>query len=316
MNKKGDIAWSQMALWIIAVVLIIILVMFLIDLPFLRWINYLPGLDEDGGDQEVDKPVEVTSEADSVSCDKVGELSSDSGGTIENLVNWQGDWRAIIVDGEESLFYIKGNSLDNAKIYFADYKKPVGSVFNNAIHFEGDLFDERSKLRRELWFDFFSRHPYSYQEDFNENILELEGAKIVGLGICGVENNARFENEFERIEEVFISQDLIGIPYVDQKIEGIDKFYLQKKSKGYAWIRASDSLIDSYVGILFMDGSVWIDEYYSNRYFAEKLNDQVSLKWSFFAIKSFTGVYDYEEGDIFQTNLYVDEDDLRKFFNG
>ncbi len=306
MNTKG-IVWREIALWIMAIILVIVILMFLMNLPFLRWVGYLPG-DEEKNDS-LDERVDLDEETVSNLCPKekrVARLSQESGGNVGGVFSLGGDERQIIFNDGETLLYISGDNLESAKIYVAGFDEQVGSVANGKIYFEGALFNESSDLRANLWFEIFSKLPYIYQEEFNEWVIGLEGAEILDLEtICGDENGAQIENKFERGEK--INEDELRELFKERTDY---KEFLTEKEEGIAWYWYDGWISNDYFAVLFRDGSVWVKEDYVNSFRIENLDFGL-----YRGMGNFNGVEDYGESDYFQTNLYVNEDDLGDFFN-
>jgi hypothetical protein len=325
MNKSG-ILWREVALWIIAFVLIFFLISFLIGLPFLKWISFLPGDSFDGIEDEfVEEDEEVIPSQDD--CEVIGRLSEKSEGWIGSwapFVDRDQDKRQIILNNNLGTpLYITGYNLENAEIYvnginlgyWKSNEIKIGEIDNYVIYFENYLFNGNSLLWFKLWFNVFSRYSFSKQGDFKNYIVQLEGARINNqLQFC----KGDFSEGFE--ERDFTKMNVQGVFDKDQHfyfdsnsnryLNNLNEKYFYTKAKyfyldkddGFAWIYAKQSWSDNVIGILFRDGSVWIDEDLEEYFDGLEFNDNL-----------FVNEYKLLKGFL-ETNLLVSEDDLRKYF--
>lgn len=341
MKKKGFVL-SEIGLWIVAIILLIVVIIFLINLPFLRWIGFLPDgpnpqNDSLVGDIGDDKFIGVSENC----IKKAGTIERSGGGMLTRFgeaVRLRDDKRAIKINREETPFYFYGNDFGNAEIYLAFGDVKIGDMKNGKIILDKDVFDETSRLRWKIWENYLYKISESGTEIFNEQISALYGTEVVkggiqseGILLCLNEAieapQIKTWPESEGKERLYIdkvsSKDNFFIQYFDMKQlkeEDISYIYLKEKDDVLLINGKKDGLFgidilksDSSVGVIFNDGSLWMRKNYYTKLNTEKDSKVVyypNLKLS--NILSSPKVYFQEanEIDLIKTNIYVKENIL------
>ena len=330
MNKKG-IVMSEIALWILALFLLILLLMFLFDLPFLRWINFLPDKPEGGDDVVGDVGVDPFLGGSQNCKEEIGALAASTAGMWSKFgeaIRLKDDERGIIIDGDQTAFFWKESSL-GGDIYVVEDVK-IGRVVNGIINIDKDAFDDTSRIGWKIWKSYLANSPASEKENFFEQMKKLNGAEMVrGLLIC-FNGDEREEIEIKVWPEVklevdqYSSSENVFIKYLDYpelKNYNINSLFLEKRNDHFVikgknpWYK-----FDKTFGLLFKDGSIWIRQVYlkENKIISEEYRSDFEYEKNYKITNTKRPIPIIPEDNLsiyfVKTNIFVKESNLVVYF--
>ena len=191
MNKRGDGIIDEHIGWILAAVLLIILLigLFFIGNPLLRWIGYLPDYNYNQGDNyvgDVVPDVKLPDEQVRYCPAKIGDVPDTP---IRNTFVSPKEYLSFIdQDGKYSIgtsFYFKGSS-EEGTIYFGEAEDIViADVRNGLVILRPEIFQGDSTERYLIWFNYLSNQPNIFQLKFLIMLSSLHNSQIYpGKFIC------------------------------------------------------------------------------------------------------------------------------------
>jgi hypothetical protein len=330
MNKKG-IVMREVALWVLALFLLILLLMFLFDLPFLRWINFLP--DKPGGGDDVvgDVGNDPFIGVSQFCKEEVGSLAANTGGMLRKFgeaIRLKNDERGIIIDGAQTAFFWKESSLGGSIYVIKDVK--IGRVVNGVIDIDKDAFDDTSRIGWKIWENYLVNSLPSERESFFEQMNKLNGAEMVrGLLIC-FNGDEREEIEVKVWPEKklkvdkYSSSENVFIKYLDySELKNYDINYLVLEKRNDHFIIKGKNpwyQFDKTFGLLFRDGSIWIRQVYlkENKIISEKYRSDFEYERDYKITNTKRPVPTIPEDNLSiyfaKTNIFVEESNLVVYF--
>ncbi|MEA3329159.1 MAG: hypothetical protein U9Q06_00255 [Nanoarchaeota archaeon] len=331
-NKKA-LLFREIALWVIALILLSLILGFLFGLPFLKWINYLPGQEESEEDLYVGVGSDYYVGDDSLvggseSClNQIGEISSKTGGVWRGVfeeLHLANDERMILVGDNPPYFKISGHVIDGAEIYVGNLEEVIARVNEDEIEFNSKIFEADSQIRWMIWNDVFSKLPFSERGKFERSVEKLDSAKVFELRVCKEGDGGRNMEEMwpggkiKELEGTVRGSRVDLHPYIE-KTDEVLFIHLKedKKHEGYFWIKKRKhgffrgllpEAFDPTIGVLFRDGSVWI-----NRDHIRFMGNDVEVYLKKGLDTNFN-IVEYSDAKFAQTNLYISNGDLEKVF--
>ena len=357
MNKRGDGIIDEHIGWILAAVLLILLLigLFFIGNPLLRWIGYLPDYNYNQGDKyigDVAPDVKLPDGQVRYCPAKIGDISGGKYNPFSNPVQYISFWSSNSKDHDiKTSFYLQGNS-EEGIIYLKEAgDMPIADISNGYVVLKREILDGSSKERYLIWFNYLSNKPRPFRLEFMSRLVSLDKSIIYsGNYVCHPDDwkipefsdlwppsdSVLFINNIRQSGKIY-SIDLN--PYLDHKKAGFNYLYVQRlgsfnngqtfinqryltiygKKLGYFGIDVFAK--DISVGIIFRDGSVLISkEYYSMmKPFATFENTPSGTRVNTDNILVSTDPFiNLDENLIknnYRTNIFISEDKSDKLFS-